>query len=335
MIDSKLDAALRALARTQKGPFRVFAYTTTSPGQEGEGEGGKLTRELGRLARKEATDPNPVIVVDAAARPAFRREILSHVEALGLGAKRGRKKPEAVTGRGAPAKAKERLAEVSAGLPALLADVDRKLAGARAAGGEGDPDLPDEEMAGVKMPPAPPAAPADTSIVDDDADPAPLVLVRRLLDLGPHAGIIAETIAAIVSRGGHVAAPTDDLDTRTREGKIVARALIRVGRLQTQRAKARGRARVDRQRGALKVYGPVPFGFRKKGDELIPIDKQLATVRRIRELTHLEQTPVAIAAKLNSEKRTWKDGTPWTWRRVKWIQKNSIYDQVLRPVEKA
>ena len=131
-----------------------------------------------------------------------------------------------------------------------------------------------------------------------------------------------------------MAAPGQDLDTRNREGKIVARALIRVGRLQTDRAKARGREWVDRKRGDLKVYGPIPFGFEDKEGNLVPIKKELATVRRIRELTHLEQTSVAIATKLNHEKRLWKDETLWTWRRVKRIQQNIIYDQVLLSSEK-
>jgi hypothetical protein len=52
-------------------------------------------------------------------------------------------------------------------------------------------------------------------------------------------------------------------------------------------------------------------------------------VRRIRELTGLSQTPVTIAVTLNREKRFWKDGTRWSWRRVSHVLKNPIYDKVL------
>ena len=82
------------------------------------------------------------------------------------------------------------------------------------------------------------------------------------------------------------------------------------------------------------MYGPVPFGFRREGNALLPIEEELSVVRRIRELSKLGRSPYEVAAILSAEKRHWKDGSLFSWRRVKRIQDNSLYDQALKESSK-
>ena len=357
MISRKLETALRNLARTARGPFKVYAYTTTSTGEAQA----TLQHELKRLVQKAASDTASknasIIVVDpsepvgsAASRRLFQEAILDPVDAAYDPKKtKKRLKPDVIRGKGTSDQARDRLSDLSASLPDLLADVERTISGmdndSPKRTGESMINLdPTENKRDSDLSPDPSkpetgkGTPEPTSISDDDPDSServPLVVVRRLEDLGAHAGAIAQTLERIILRGGHVAAPADILDTCTRDGKLAGRLLLRVGGLQTTDARTRANARLDRRRKDLKVYGPVPFGFRKKGDALVPNDRELSTVRRIQDLTRIEQPPVAIAATLNRENRSWKDETPWTWRRVRGIQKNTIYDHVITQRERA
>ncbi|MCI0656144.1 MAG: hypothetical protein L0170_03635 [Acidobacteria bacterium] len=322
-MDEKIEKALRALAGSAGGPFRTIAYA----GRKGAEV--DLELRLRALAGKEGLSADHLeIFVEAeqprsasSPRPLWKTEVLGRFEAATRQGKRPKKGavPSAEIGRGAPTRAKERLSALSASLPDLLRKVDRTLGGIPAGGA--NPELPSETPAPVGMNP---------EQEGPDPDPGtPLLLVPRLEELGSSAESVAQTVRLLVTWGVHVVVHEDGLDSRTREGRAIARAALRLGELRSVRARLEATRDIQERRAGLRVYGPVPFGFRREGSELRPIEEQLGAVRRIRELARLEQTPVTIAVTLNREKHRWKDGSLWSWRRVAQIRKNSIYDQVL------
>lgn len=336
VMSDRTEKILRALTKTADGPFRVIAYGVAKAGGP---EAAKITRDLRDLSRAISSAPDPVIVVDEVdplrsmtARNLFRRNILSLLQpSLVKRGGPGDDPTAPLTGRGAPERARERLADVAAALPRLLEDVDRLLAGpgpAIASPEDGsNPFSPQVDPLGP-VPPvsASPPAPPEPS---KPRERVPLFLAHSFEDLGPDVGIVAELIETLMEKGAHVILHDEHLDTRTREGRLVARTVLRLGAIKAERARERSMTEFVRRRESLRVYGPVPFGFKREGQELLPLEDQISAVRRARMLAGLGQTPMAIAATLNHEKRSWKDGTPWTWRRVAQVLRNPIYDRAL------
>lgn len=158
----------------------------------------------------------------------------------------------------------------------------------------------------------------------------PVVRVRRFEDLGGDAEAIAGAIEAIVLRGSHLEIGLEALDTRTREGRAMAAVALRLGDIKSSRARERSLLELDRRREELRVYGPVPFGFVREGQGLVPVADQMDAVARLRELARRGISPFESAVVLNGEHRRWKDGTPWTGKRVAQILRNPLYDRHLR-----
>jgi hypothetical protein len=163
-----------------------------------------------------------------------------------------------------------------------------------------------------------------------DRPPIPVVRVRRFEDLGGDAESIAAAVEAVVARGGHLEVVLEGLDTRTREGRAMAAVAMRLGTIKAARARERSLIELDRRRDQLRVYGPVPFGFVRQGEGLVPVAEQMETVARLRELASRGLSLFDAALMLNRERRVWKDGTAWTGKRVGQILRNPLYDRHLR-----
>ncbi len=289
------ESALRSLARRSEGPFRALAYGVTG---STEFEGG-LRGELSSLAARGGF-PTAQIVADsgdlftpATARPVFRREILARILPE---SDRRKEEGRGLAGRSAPARARERLVQVTDRAGELLADVDRTLT-----------------SLGLDAAP-PPASEGEW-----------LVLVRHFEDLGRDSESVAGAIAAVTTRGAHLLVDSDPIDTRTRDGRAFARMALRLGALKAEGARERSLADLSRRRETFRVYGPVPFGFRRDGNALVPLEEDLGLVRHIRELARLGQSAAEIAVVLNREGKRWRDGSGWNWSRIRRILKNPIY----------
>jgi hypothetical protein len=163
-----------------------------------------------------------------------------------------------------------------------------------------------------------------------DRPPVPLLRVRRFEDLGGDAEAIAGAVEAIVLRGCHLEILMEGLDTRTREGRALAALTMRLGDIKSARARERSLIELNRRRDELRVYGPVPFGFVRRGEGLVPLPDQMATVLRLRELSNRGLSLFESAIVLNQEHRLWKDGTPWTGKRVGQVLRNPLYDRHVR-----
>lgn len=164
------------------------------------------------------------------------------------------------------------------------------------------------------------------------AQPRPLAVLhlRRFEDLGSDAEGIAGALEAVVLRGAHVRIEAEGLDTRTPEGRAMAAVALRLGGIKAVRARERSLEELTRRRDELRVYGPVPFGFSRRGQGLVPVPEEMASVARVRELAARGIPAFETALALNHERRTWKDGSPWTGKRVRQILLNPLYERHLR-----
>lgn len=74
------------------------------------------------------------------------------------------------------------------------------------------------------------------------------------------------------------------------------------------------------------VYGPVPFGFDREGDELLPNRCELFTVGAIRRERSAGRSLQGIAGMLNGQGVPTKSGGAWYPSTVKYILSNRLYD---------
>ena len=295
------DEALRSLARKSQGPFRVLAYGVTGDSRDEAA----LVADLENLARQESPDPERPIIAEVADpftgaihRPQFKDRVLSWIPS---GDRSSTAAPPA------PAQDRRRLEAVAS-----------ELAGFLDALGDGVTVRPHLRL----LPGAAPKRP--------DPDRIPVILVRQFEDLGCDAEGIAAAMEAIVTRGGHLRIVAEEIDTRTREGRAMASVALRVGGIKANRARERSLRDFHVRREGLRVYGPVPFGFTRLGQELVPVFEQMQSVARARELSRRGCSLLEPALTLNRERRAWKDGTDWTWKRVRQVLHNPIYDRSLQ-----
>jgi hypothetical protein len=298
-VKNSWDEALRSLARKSQGPFRLLAYGVTGDARDEAA----LGADLQNLARQEPCDIGPRIVADvadpfagAAHRPRFKDQVLAWIS----------DRTPATT---APAQAQDRR---------QLEAIASQLAGFLDELGDGVTVRPH-----LRLLPEAPSKRAESCRI-------PVVLVRQFEDLGCDAEGIAAALEAVVVRGGHLRIVSEGIDTRTREGRAMATVALRVGGIKARRARERSLRDLHVRREGLRVYGPVPFGFTRLGQELVPISDQMESVARARELSRRGCSLLETALTLNRERRAWKDGTDWTWKRVRQVLLNPIYDRPLQ-----
>jgi recombinase len=75
----------------------------------------------------------------------------------------------------------------------------------------------------------------------------------------------------------------------------------------------------------LRVYGETPFGFKRIGDRLEPLERELAGVRRIYGLRRDGLTLRAIANTLNRDRIRTKKGKRWAAEQIRYVLGNELY----------
>jgi len=297
------DEALRSLARRTRGALRVLAYGVTATPGEVAGKAAEILRGL----VSQGFSPNSPCVVDVAApgsgaseRPRFRAEVVEWIERPGPVRPEPPERPEAPD----PApRTRDQLRAVSSGLAELLGSLD----------------------SGMRRP-----IPERPGLAPRPVEEIAVVVVERFEDLGADAEAIGAAVLEIVGRGAHLLLWAEGIDTRTKEGRGRTALILRLAEIRTTSARERSLRELEGRRSGLEVYGPVPFGFERLGRRLVPVPQGLEAVARARELAGRGLSRFEIALALGREGRTWKDGTPWTARRVELVLRNPIYVRVRR-----
>ena len=316
------DGALRALAGTRKGPFRVIGYAL---------DRGDAASALKAAVEAEFPKADPVLVVDpgdpwrpAAERDVFKTDVLGRIVSTQelSGVESSPSLPPAEDRK--EAKLRERLDRAVVALPDLLSRIDRTLASR----GEAPPPPTSSPALTtvVERPKAPRPSGEGKGRPDDRPDPAPLVFFLSFEDVGGDAGAVSLVLRLLIERGSHVIISADGLDTRTREGRVVARAALRLGSIRSGHARERSRREAEKRRMSLRVYGPIPYGYRREGSALRPVADEQKLIARMKDLAESGRRVADILTTLNRDRCHWKDGTPWTWRRVSQVLKNPLHE---------
>lgn len=83
------------------------------------------------------------------------------------------------------------------------------------------------------------------------------------------------------------------------------------------------------RRSRLQVYGEVPYGFKRIGDRLEPVERELAVVSRINSLRKDSLPLRAIANAPNRDRIRTKKGKRWAAEQIRYILNNDLYKRYL------
>lgn len=122
---------------------------------------------------------------------------------------------------------------------------------------------------------------------------------------------------------------SESFDATTAVGRLMMNLLGSVSQWEREIIGERTSAALRHKRNHLRVYGEVPFGFKRIGDRLEPLDRELAIVRRMYGLRRDSLTLRAIADTLNRDRIRTKKGKQWAAEQVRYILLNELYKPFL------
>lgn len=143
-------------------------------------------------------------------------------------------------------------------------------------------------------------------------------LTRSVADLGRLIEDLERYKVALVS-------VTESLDSSTAGGRLVMNLLGSVSQWEREVIGERTRDALKYKKRNHLLYGPEPFGFGIMGNQLVPDEEEMRTVRRIFNLREQGATLQAIADELNRERIRTKKGKRWAPEQVRYILGNELY----------
>jgi site-specific DNA recombinase len=147
-------------------------------------------------------------------------------------------------------------------------------------------------------------------------------LTRSVRDLGTLLEFFDKRDLGLVSL-------SESFDATTAAGRLMMNLLGSVSQWEREIIGERTSAALKYKRNHLKVYGEVPFGFKRIGDRLEPLERELGGVRRIYGLRRDGLTLRAIADTLNRDRIRTKKGKRWAAEQVRYILLNELYKPFL------
>ena len=148
-------------------------------------------------------------------------------------------------------------------------------------------------------------------------------LTRSVRDLG-------YLVADVFDKNGvAVSSIQDSFDTSNASGKLILNVLGSIAQWERETIAERTRDGLRYKKSKLQCYGPVPYGFDRDGDRLIPDHGEMQIVNMIKRLRHkLRYSYRKICDRLNEERIVTRLGRNWTPGSIQIIANNTVYDHV-------
>lgn len=114
----------------------------------------------------------------------------------------------------------------------------------------------------------------------------------------------------------------DSIDTSTAAGRLVLNVMASVSQWEREAIGERTSEALQHKKANNKVYGEVPYGFRREGDNLIKNDKEQENIRLMQSLKSKGFSYRAIARQLEQDGILTKKGkTKWNHKTISKILK--------------
>jgi DNA invertase Pin-like site-specific DNA recombinase len=110
-------------------------------------------------------------------------------------------------------------------------------------------------------------------------------------------------------------------------GRMMLTVIASLGELERSLIASRTADALAFKKSRREVYSPVPFGFRREGDRLVPDPEEMALVVRIRKMHAAGVSLNRIAGTLNEEGISGKTGGRWYATTVRKILANDLHSQ--------
>ena len=144
-------------------------------------------------------------------------------------------------------------------------------------------------------------------------------LTRSVADLDWITRLLNGQDVALVSLSEH-------LDGTNAGGRLMMNLLAVVSQWEREAIAERTRTALNYKKTSGRVYGRVPFGYRRNGDRLEPVAKELETVRRMHAWREEGASLREIARRLNAQGVESKHGGAWSHKTVGYILGNDLYE---------
>lgn len=109
-----------------------------------------------------------------------------------------------------------------------------------------------------------------------------------------------ELVALCDRTGTRLVSASESLDTGSAIGRMVLQVVSAFAEFERGMVSERTSAALDFKRRQRQVYGAVPFGYRRDGDELVPVPKEQEALLEMRRMHEAGSTYRSIAAMLEA-----------------------------------
>jgi len=81
--------------------------------------------------------------------------------------------------------------------------------------------------------------------------------------------------------GADLVSLSEQLDTTSASGKMIFRLMAVLNEFERDQVSERTKAALHHKKAKGLVYSPIPYGFRRKGDRLLPVEEEQSVIRQM------------------------------------------------------
>ena len=111
--------------------------------------------------------------------------------------------------------------------------------------------------------------------------------------------------------GADLVSLSEQIDTTSASGKMLFRLMAVLNEFERDQISERTSASLQHMKAQGLVYSPVPYGYRREGDRLIPVEEELQTIEMMKDFRNLGKSYQWIATYLAEKKIPTKNGGKW------------------------
>ena len=126
--------------------------------------------------------------------------------------------------------------------------------------------------------------------------------------------------------GADLVSLSEQIDTTSASGKMIFRLMAVLTEFERDQISERTSAALQHMKAKRLVYSPIPFGYKREGDRLIPVEVELQTLELMRDLRDKGKSYAWIAGYLTTEKVPTKNGGKWYPATVRRMLQNSLHE---------
>jgi len=126
--------------------------------------------------------------------------------------------------------------------------------------------------------------------------------------------------------GADLVSLSEQIDTTSASGKMIFRLMAVLTEFERDQISERTSAALQHKKAKGLVYSPVPYGFRREGDRLFPVEEELHILEVMQDFRSQGKSYQWIATYLTERKIPTKNGGKWYPATVRRMLQNSLHE---------